>query len=232
MSRSPLVTVDPPAPPRDLAELSARAQALVGRSVDELERRRSGRDAPGPSRERKGKVGQLVEQLLGASAGSRPEPDFVGLGIELKTLPLDAAGRPKESTFLCSFSLGDAERADWASSGLRRKLAHVLFVPIVHAAGERTIGEPLFWRPSSAQEQILRADFDDLVGLIALGQVEAVTARLGRWLQIRPKAAHGRVRTHAFGLDGELISTIPRGFYLRARVTHALLRDPHTLLDG
>ena len=37
----------------------------------------------------KGWVGQLIEKVLGASAGNKPEPDFIELGIELKTIPLD-----------------------------------------------------------------------------------------------------------------------------------------------
>jgi DNA mismatch repair protein MutH len=218
-------------PPRDLTELAARAAALAGRSLAGLARE-FGEEARGPSVRRKGKVGQLFERVLGASAGSRKVPDFVGLGIELKTLPIDALGRPLESTFVCSFSVADADCADWASSALRAKLSHVLFVPLIEANGERTVGVPFFWRPCPQQQAILRADFDDLVGLIALGHIEAVTARLGRWLQLRPKAAHGRVRTHAWSADGEHIATIPRGFYLRARVTRALLENPRTLLDG
>lgn len=231
MSRSTSRAAPALSPPRDLAELAARAAALSGRSVAELEQR-CGLSTPVASTHRKGKTGQLLERLLGASAGSRSAPDFMDLGVELKTLPLDAAGRPKESTFLCSFCLADAERADWASSHVRAKLAHVLFVPVIAAGDRHTIGTPFFWRPTADQEQVMRADFDDLVGLIALGHVESLTARMGRWLQLRPKAAHGRVRTLASGSDGELIATIPRGFYLRARVTRALLQDPKTLVDA
>jgi DNA mismatch repair protein MutH len=229
-------------PPRDLRELEQRARALAGASLDELARAYGALDERA-SAHRKGTAGQLIERVLGATAGSRAAPDFVALGVELKTLPVDGWGRPKESTFICSFALTDVERADWSSSGLRAKLAHVLFVPLLEPplargaarrdeATKRTVGVPFFWRPSLEQESILRADFDDLVGLIALGNVEAVNARLGRWLQLRPKAAHGRVRTRALGRDGEHIATIPRGFYLRARVTRALLRDPRTVVYG
>lgn len=216
-----------PPPPRDVAELAARASALTGSTLAALARA-YGRDEQVRGAQRKGSAGQLLELALGASSGSRPWPDFAELGVELKTLPLDASGRPKESTFLCSFALADAEHADWTSSHLRRKLAHVLFVPVVDVESDARIGAPFFWRPSAEQEAILRADFDDLVGMIALGQIEAVSAHLGRWLQLRPKAAHGRVRTRALGPDGEHVATIPRGFYLRARVTRALLDDPAT----
>lgn len=217
--------------PAHLDELRARAASLRGCTLAELAARFAPptdvRPGDGLVR-RKGKTGQLVERALGATAGSRMVPDFPALGVELKTIPLDARGRPRESTFVCTLPLAEVDRASWQSSSVRAKLAHVLFVPIVTAAADRSdarIGEPFFWRPSAEQEAILRADFDDLVGLIALGQIEALTARLGHWLQVRPKAAHGRVRTLVFGPEQEPISTIPRGFYLRARATAMLLAE-------
>jgi DNA mismatch repair protein MutH len=201
-----------------LDELAARARALEGTSLASL----AGHDEGVPMLRRKGIAGQLLERALGADAGSRALPDFVALGVELKTIPVRADGRPRESTFVCSFAVADADRAEWETSAVRKKLAHVLFVPLL---GER-VGRAVFWRPTAEQESILRADFDDLIGLIAMGRVEELTAHHGRWLQVRPKAAHGAVRTRAYGPEGELIATIPRGFYLRARVTGALLRDP------
>jgi len=112
----------------------------------------------------------------------------------------------------------------------RAKLAHVLFVPIVFGAeesdGERRIGTPFFWQPTPSQEAVLKGDFDEAMGLIGAGGIEALNARRGRWLQVRPKAATGAVRTISFGPEGEWIATVPRGFYLRASFTRALLGDP------
>jgi DNA mismatch repair protein MutH len=154
----------------------------------------------------------------------------VELGIELKTIPVDASGRPHESTFVCAISLTDADAAEWETSPACAKLSHVLFVPVIGDPGTdpdaRRIGEPLFWRPTPEQEGVLRSDFEEIMGLIAIGDIEALTARRGRWMQVRPKAATGRVRTLSFGPEGERIATVPRGFYLRARFTEALLRDP------
>jgi DNA mismatch repair protein MutH len=203
------------APPRDEAELIARAKALRGTAVQ------------ASGLHRKGKVGELVERALGASGGSAATWDFPALGVELKTIPVDErAGLPSESTFVCAVSLAEADRAEWQSSWVRAKLSRVLWVPIVAGEdGVRRIGEPLLWSPTPEQESVLAADFDEILGRVGLGDVEGVTARLGRWLQLRPKAAHGRVRTLVPGPDGELISTAPRGFYLRARFTGAILRD-------
>jgi DNA mismatch repair protein MutH len=218
-----------PAAPMDEADLRRRAQRLAGRTVTEVASS-LGLPVPGTGAHAKGTLGNLVEKALGASAGSAAAPDFPHLGIELKTIPVDRSGRPLESTFVCTISLCNADLASWETSVVHAKLSHVLWLPIVtergRPAGDRQIGRPLFWRPTREQETILRADFDDLMGLIGIGGVEGLTARAGRWLQVRPKAATGRSRAWSFGPEGEPISTVPRGFYLRARFTGALLGDP------
>ncbi len=204
------------APPRDEAELLERARALSGTPID------------AGGLHGKGKPGERVERALGATGGPTATWDFPGLKVELKTIPVDArTGKPRESTFVCAVSLVDAERAEWATSWARAKLSRVLWMPIeVSQDGTRRIGRPLLWAPTPEQDRILAGDFDEILGRIGMGDVEGITARVGRWLQLRPKAAHGRVRTTMAGADGALVSTVPRGFYLRAVFTGAILRDP------
>ncbi len=225
----------PPATPlaapsigRDVAALVARTAALEGLTLGELAASVS-LSLRGGAQRTKGKAGVVVERALGATGGAAAVCDFPELGVELKTIPVGEDGRPRESTFVAAFSLADADRAEWSSSWVRRKLACVLWVPVLSPAGsvlsERRLGRPLLWRPSAAQEAVLEADFDTIMGLVGIGRVEALSARTGRWLQARPKAAHGRVRTLAYGPDDERIEALPRGFYLRARFTGAILRD-------
>ena len=212
-------------PPRDEAELLARARSLAGCTVDDLSRALGFR-LDGAPVATKGKIGELLERALGATGGSAATWDFPELKVELKTIPLDARGVPRESTFVCAVSLLDAERAEWETSWVRAKLARVLWVPIaVGPDGPRRIGDALLWSPSPEQEGILKGDFDDILGRIGAVGVEGMSARIGRWLQLRPKAAHGRVRTPAPGGDAGLIDTVPRGFYLRSRLTGAILAD-------
>src|SRR5260370_29533803 len=138
-------------PPTSEDELRERAQWLAGRTIGELAAA-LGLAAPVSGVRGKGKIGDLLEEALGAEAGSAAIPDFPGLGIELKTIPVNAAGQPRESTFVCTISLADAERARWETSVARAKLAHVLFVPLIgdgkNASNERLIGAPLFWKPT------------------------------------------------------------------------------------
>lgn len=213
------------APPSSLPELARRAALLYGCTLAELAPPEHARR----SLHHKGTVGQLLEHVLGASAGCHAGPDFPELGVELKTVPVHPSGAPRESTFVCSLGLGELDALSFDDSVVRRKLDHVLWVPVVVDDGPLRIGAPWLWRPTPLQRAVLRADFDELVGRLACGEAETLSARAGRWLQLRPKAADGRVRTRARGDDGEPVWATPRGFYLRARVTHALFQDPASL---
>jgi DNA mismatch repair protein MutH len=219
-------------PPSTESELRERARWLEGRTIGEIAAALGARVPPSGTRG-KGKVGGLIESALGASAGNAAAPDFPDLGVELKTIPVDDRGNPRESTFVCTISLADADRSEWETSVARAKLSCVLFVPIVTPSGDiahdRRVGVPWLWRPTPPQEAVLRADFEDAMGVIGAGGIEAVTARTGRWLQVRPKAATGSVRTISFGPEGEWIATVPRGFYLRASFTRALFENPAAL---
>jgi DNA mismatch repair protein MutH len=213
-------------PPRDEAELIERAAALAGLRLAELALRLNAKVPPNLLRA-KGFVGGLLERALGASAGSRALPDFPELGIELKTLPVDRAGAPVESTFVCTIPLTEIGQVEWADSRVRRKLATVLWVPVEGersiAVGERRIGQALLYRLTSEDEAVLRADWEELAGFIGRGHVEQLTGHLGRFLQIRPKAAHSRARRVGFDADGAPFAALPKGFYLRPSFTRTLL---------
>ena len=175
----------------------------------------------------KGWVGMLLEQYLGAMAGSKPEQDFPELGIELKTIPIDAAGKPLETTFVCVAPLTGNSGVTWASSHVRHKLARVLWIPVEGERqiplAQRRVGSPLLWSPNAEEEEMLRRDWEELMDLIVLGHVERITARHGEVLQLRPKAANSKALTEAIGEQGQPILTLPRGFYLKKSFTGALL---------
>lgn len=214
------------AAPRSEAELMARAGALAGATVGEVAGR-LGLAVPRDLRRHKGWAGSLVECALGASAGSRPEPDFAALGIELKTIPVAAHGRPVESTHVCAVNLAELSGLRWSTSHVRRKLARVLWVPLESAPAlplaARRIGNPRLWSPTAAEERVLREDWEELVELMATGRLHELDARLGRYLQVRPKGANGRALTRAHDAAGAAAATLPRGFYLRAAFTRAIL---------
>ena len=106
----------PMAAPTTTAELLDRAEALAGLTLAELALRLQ-QTLPRSLAKAKGFMGQLMEIALGATASSLPEPDFQHLGIELKTLPLNANGAPRESTYVCTAPLTlSSEIESWENS--------------------------------------------------------------------------------------------------------------------
>ncbi|HHF7260428.1 TPA: NUDIX domain-containing protein [Haemophilus influenzae] len=55
------------------------------------------------------------------------------------------------------------------------------------------------------------------------GIVERITARIGEVMQLRPKGANSRSVTKGIGKNGEIIDTLPLGFYLRKEFTAQIL---------
>ncbi|EKN6173234.1 DNA mismatch repair endonuclease MutH, partial [Yersinia enterocolitica] len=161
------------------------------------------------------------------SAGSKPEQDFANIGIELKTIPISAQGKPLETTFVCVAPLTGNSGITWESSHVRHKLARVLWVPVEGERqiplAQRRVGAPLLWSPNEEEEELLRRDWEELMDLIVLGKVETITARHGEVLQLRPKAANSRALTEAIGEHGQPIMTLPRGFYLKKTFTGPML---------
>lgn len=216
-----------PTPPRSEAELLLRAEAIAGYALAELAARGAAA-VPADPRRAKGWTGQLIERILGASAASRSEPDFPLLGVELKTLPVSADGRPTESTYVCTVPLLEHHGLTWERSCVYRKLKRVLWFPVEGASrlpmGHRRLGFPLLWSPSTDEEQVLCRDWEELMEMVVLGQVESLTAHQGSYLQVRPKAANARARRLGVDHSGAQIPTLPRGFYLRTCFTEAILR--------
>lgn len=214
--------------PQTLDELLRRALDLAGRSLAELAAS-AGIALPEDPKREKGWSGQLIELLLGAQAGSKPQQDFPQLAVELKTLPLSQTGKPLESTYVCITPLREIHLQQWETSNVRNKLSCVLWVPIIAERDiplhERCVCTPWLWRPSHEQLALLRQDWEEIMEAIALGQVDSIKAHHGQALQLRPKAANNKARTLAIGPNGHLIETLPRGFYLRSQFTQQLLND-------
>jgi DNA mismatch repair protein MutH len=214
------------AEPRSEQELIERGRAVAGLTLGELGAR-VGVEVPDEGVRGKGVAGQILEKALGATASSRAEPDFVALGIELKTIPLAADGKPKESTFVASISLSTMADTDWEQSVVFKKLSKVLFIPIEAASKtplrDRRVGRAYLWEPNTDELALLRTDWERLALMIARGDVEQITGHLGKVLQVRPKAASGSARRRAPDEEGAVQWTMPRGFYLRPSFTRTVL---------
>ncbi|MGI9228337.1 MAG: DNA mismatch repair endonuclease MutH [Gammaproteobacteria bacterium] len=215
------------AAPRSEAELLQRAQDLAGKTLSQLAQELN-LQLPATATRGKGWIGQAVEQFLGATAGSQAEPDFQYLGIELKTIPVDAGPRAKESTFVTMVPHTTALETIWQDSSVYHKLRRVLWVPVeagtdIAFAGRR-IGSGFLWSPDAAQEKILRSDWEELMELVGFGEFDKLSASIGQYLQIRPKAANAASAVRIMDHTAETTQTLPRGFYLRPTLTNELLQ--------
>ena len=215
-------------PPTSEAELHARCQRIEGLSLAQLAARMS-TPVPADPLHRKGWVGMLIERALGASAGSQPTPDFCGLGIELKTLPINANGKPAESTFVTSIPLMTIHEQTWVTSTCLSKLKRVLWLPIEAAPSipfaHRRLGRAILWSATPEDEAVLARDWLMLMTMISTGKLADVDARLGEYLQVRPKAANAQSVCDGIDEEGNTIKTLPRGFYLRSRFTATVLES-------
>ena len=215
-------------PPLSEKELLESASEIAGKTLQQVANQQ-GLATPDNLLHHKGWVGQLLELSLGATAGSRPEPDFQHIGIELKTIPLNRSGSPKETTFICAINLTEIE-SHWEKSLVKHKLSRVLWIPIEAdpeiPLAARRVGSAILWSPDKDQDSILRRDWEELMDMIAMGELEQITAHQGQYLQVRPKAANARTLTKGIDSEGEEILTLPRGFYLRTSLTKQIVNQP------
>lgn len=209
-------------------ELLTKAQWLAGFTLGEIAEMLN-MSVPLDLKRDKGWVGTLVETALGAKAGSKAEQDFAHLGIELKTIPVNAKGLPLETTFVSLAPLTQNNGISWQTSHVRHKLSRVLWVPV---EGERTIplyqrhiGQPILWSPTPEQDFRLQRDWEELMEMIVLGKLDKINATFGEVLQLRPKGRNNRSLAPAINDKGELIQALPLGFYLRKQFTAEILQN-------
>lgn len=220
--------------PSSEQELLEKVQSLAGLTLAEVANK-AGIEIPKDLKRNKGWVGLLLELVLGATASSRPEPDFPHLGIELKTLPINNQGKPLETTFVSVAPLVGLVGINWTNCWVRKKLSRVLWVPIICKnlnndskeqnipLAQRQIGSAFIWSPSVEEEHLLAMDWQELTDMITLGNVEQIHGKHGQVLQLRPKAANSKVKTKAFDRYGKPFMTLPRGFYLKIPFTQMIL---------
>lgn len=212
--------------PQNLEQLLSQAQSIAGLTFGELADELH-IPVPIDLKRDKGWVGMLLERALGATAGSKAEQDFSHLGVELKTLPINAEGYPLETTFVSLAPLVQNSGVKWENSHVRHKLSCVLWMPIEGSRHiplrERHIGAPIFWKLTAEQERQLKQDWEELMDLIVLGKLDQITARIGEVMQLRPKGANSKAITKGIGKNGEVIDTLPLGFYLRKEFTAQIL---------
>lgn len=212
-------------PPQNKKELIQRATGLAGCTFEELAKI-CDFSLPTNTLHSKGWLGQLLEYFLGAQSGCLSQPDFIHLGIELKTIPLTEKGLPKESTYICTTQIPITNR-HWKNSNVYKKMACILWVPYFAKPPipKRTLCAPILWTMDSETEKTLKQDWEELTEKISLGQFADLSSHLGQYLQIRPKAANSKTFIQVLNHQGKKISIVPKGFYLRTTLTKNIINQ-------
>jgi DNA mismatch repair protein MutH len=214
-------------PPTSENELQHRANLLAGKTLGELALQ-WGEKVPHTLTHAKGWIGQLVEKALGAYAFNLDQPDFIDLGIELKTLPITSCGQVCGSTYICTAPIPFNDR-HWEQSRVWRKIAKILWVPIetdkTKPLFNQRLGVPVFWSPQGYILKHLQEDWEELAELITLGHFDELNAHKGKYLQIRPKAANSKTFIQVVNHTGQTVSIVPKGFYLRTHLTQQIVNQ-------
>ncbi len=220
----------PSAAPLSEQQLLKNCRKLAGLTLADLAKHTGSSLPPSPAHA-KGWVGQQAELFLGATAGSKAEPDFINLGIELKTLPLNAKGQPQESTYVCHIQLMQLNQQHWENAWVNKKLQHVLWLPYEACKSieysKRRIGHAILWQPTQQQSRQLRHDWEEIMEKLCLGKQQELSAHCGQYLQVRPKAANARALTDAYDEQGYQCQTLPLGFYLRPDFTRSIVEQSY-----
>lgn len=208
------------------ADLIIRCREIEGLTFAQLAKH-TGFVIPENPIQRKGWTGQAIEFALGTTAGNQCAPDFYELGIELKTIPMNNIGKPAESTFVTTIPLLTVHQQIWETSQCFGKLKRVLWIPIEGCREidfhTRRIGAGVLWSPNKEQAKILKEDWSELTFMIGTGKLSEIDASMGEYLQVRPKAANAKSLCFGRDEEGNIIQTLPRGFYLRSRFTGQLI---------
>jgi len=227
---APAIASRAPAGNDPLGVVLARARSLVGLELGAIA---DGLGLPVPQGaiRTKGWSGQILEQELGVEVGGTKGPDFAALGLELKTVPVDVAGRPLESTAVCQIDPIAIAAESWETSYVRQKLARVLFVALTvteraRSVGERRVAAVALWTPSPSDTIRLKADFELFVrNYFRKGRVDAITGHLGEVLQVRPKGKNNRDTRPGYDASGQPTRVGKCGFYLRPSFVEGILRS-------
>lgn len=217
---------------RTFRDLSNRLDEVVGVPFSELRDFYSKKWQGRPS-SNKGFGGNLVDAILGADAGNEPAPDVSSLGIEIKTIPIEAGPSVQWPTKVTAMNYADVATTQWAESTVFHKLRTVLFVPIVKydtsSPDHWYIRRPFLWLPSQEILKQLEHDYNSVRKLVLDHHFDDIHSGRppngqGKYLMVKPAAAKGSSRRQ-YVVDGQSYSLQPKAWMLRESFTEPILRE-------
>ncbi|QJC37502.1 hypothetical protein GJU02_02060 [Enterobacteriaceae endosymbiont of Donacia thalassina] len=177
----------------------------------------------------KGIIGKLIEfYLIGKKNNNFLNQDIPYLGIEIKTITINIKNKIINDIFICSFPLVNKNVVLFYKSNLYNKLSKILWIPIIIKNINtpilmRKIGKPFFWTPSIDEKIKLNYDWNNLMKLLILGEITNINSYNGFILLVKNKGIK-RQLTKTINSMGEIISIIPKSFYLKKKFLNSLIK--------
>jgi DNA mismatch repair protein MutH len=198
----------------DLLRVYTEIQGIPFRELAET----LGYDITKDPKSMKSAAGDIAEMVAGKKPDSLPQADLTQFDIEVKTVPLDLLGYPRENTKITAVNYSSLLTEEWAMSHVYEKVRVVLFVPIVKEDTRRPdswyVRSPFIWMPSHDQLAVIREDWETIQGMVQSGG--QLTAKVGQYL-IANTSGQGKGRddrTYQLA-DGRTIPVKTRAFFLR-----------------
>lgn len=153
----------------------------------------------------KGGMGALIEErYFNYKANSSPEPDFEEAGMELKTTCFDTrkdgtvtAG---ERLVLSMIPYNEPAEEDFYRSHLWRKLQDILLVYYRRDRGvspyDQYVAYVGRYTPSDEDLEIIRQDYDTIVGYLKAGRAEDLSESLTTYLAANTKGKNAEDKSH------------------------------------
>ncbi len=216
-----------PYDPTDRTSILAYAERLVGHSLREV------LDELPPAIDftrNKGGFGSSLERYyFGYEPNSRPEPDFIDAGLELKVTPLKWVRRrlvAKERLVLSQIDYMTLVSEEWESSSFLAKNAHLLIVFYLHEAGtdprDFVIKIVRLWDFPEADLEIIRDDWDTIVAKVRAGLAHELSEGDTNYLAACTKASTAADRREQ-PRSTQLAK--PRAFSLKASYMNSIIQD-------
>lgn len=204
-------------------------------------------------KEFKGSLGNLLEErYFGYAANSTQAPDFEEAGVELKSTPFDMTkkGVPSagERLVLTMIPFDEPVEDDFFESHVWKKCQRILLVyyerdrEVPHL--EQRIHFATLFTPSEEDLEIIKSDYEKIIGIIKEGKAEELSESLTSYLGACTKGAtaatsivpqyyppHTPAKKRAFALKRQYMDYILRNLFLDDRVDEPIVKNPELLKD-
>lgn len=201
--------------------LLERFRPFEGRAVDEV-----ADELKVPRSAAKSYAAAVARRIFGARSFKEEIKQFAEMGLTPRVTRVGSDLRPYESTSFPAFRYAELVLEDWEDSELLARVEYMLFLPLKGLAkgtpqGQCRFGAPRFWRPSAADLELIRREWELFKLEIERGRADRLTpASETLAIHVRP---HGR-DAHDTDIAPGVGPLVKKSFWLNRRFVAQILR--------